>query len=308
MGDAIKIYHDRFSSICPPSVNLVKLHGGMQWAEGPVYFPLGDYLLWSDIPNNRIWQWIEGFGARVYREPSNFANGNTRDLQGRLITCEHLSRRVTRTEADNSIVVLADSYRGKRLNSPNDVVVKSDGSIWFTDPPYGILSDYEGRKSPAELDASYVFRLDSDSLELEIVASSLEKPNGLAFSPDESILYVSDTGATHNKKCPRRIHAFDVSDSNQLENQRSFTDIPAGVADGFRIDLEGNLWTSSGSGVLCYSAEADLLGEIPIDETVSNLEFGGPDFNCLFITATSSLYSIRLGISGVRKYVFEPAS
>lgn len=300
MPDVFKIHDKRFRDLYLPGARLEKLFGGMLWAEGPVYFPNGDYLLWSDIPNNRMLQWVDGLGTRIYRACSNNSNGNTRDLQGRLITCEHLTRRVTRTELDNSITILADSYDGKKLNSPNDVVVRNDGSVWFTDPTYGILSDYEGKKSEPEQPACFVFRLDPEIGVLEVVADDFEKPNGLAFSPDQSILYISDTGVTHREGWPRHIRAFDVVAGKQLSNGRVFAEIPSGVADGFRVDCEGNIWTSSGSGVLCFSPEGDLLGEIPIEETVSNVEFGGPKNNRLFITATTGLYSVYLAVAGAK--------
>ena len=298
MSGKIVSYDPRFSHLTLPTVKLERLHTGMLWAEGPVYFPLGDYLLWSDIPNNRIMQWIEGFGCRTFRQDSNNSNGNTRDHQGRLISCEHLTRRVTRTEHDGSITVLADSFDGKRLNSPNDVVVKSDGTIWFTDPPYGILSDFEGKKSKQEQAACHVFRLDLASDSLTVVASDFDKPNGLAFSPDESILYISDTGISHTENGPHHIRAFDVKDGNSLSNSRVFTEIENGASDGFRLDVGGNIWTSTGGGVQCYSPEGTLLGEILIDEIVANLTFGGPKNNRLFITATTSLYSLYLGTNG----------
>jgi gluconolactonase len=293
------VSHDnKFANLCVPAANLQRLCTGMLWTEGPVYFPLGDYLVWSDIPNNRMMQWIDGVGSRIFRQPSNNSNGNTRDHQGRLITCEHLTRRVTRTEHDGSMTILADSYDGKRLNSPNDVVVKSDGTIWFTDPPYGILSDFEGKKSVQEQEACYVFRFDPVTGSLDMVADDFDKPNGLAFSPDEKILYISDTGLSHTVDGPDHIRAFDVVDGKSLRNSRLFTRIEIGVSDGFRLDIEGNIWTSTGGGVQCFSPEADLLGEILIDEKVSNLTFGGPKNNRLFITATTSLYSIYVGTSG----------
>ncbi len=205
MAGEIEILDPRFRGMTLGSAWPEKLHGGMLWAEGPVYAADGDYLVWSDIPNNRMLQWVEGAGVRVFRHPSNNSNGNTRDRQGRLITCEHGTRRLTRTESDGTITVLADNYRGKRLNSPNDVVVKSDGSIWFTDPPYGILSDYEGHKSASDLGACYVFRLDPASGELAIVADDFVKPNGIAFAPDESILYVAGGARLRgNFSWPRR--------------------------------------------------------------------------------------------------------
>jgi gluconolactonase len=298
MAGALLVHDKRFLHLTLSTAKLEKVHGGMLWAEGPVYFPQGDFLLWSDIPNNRMIQWINGLGHRLYRDPSNNSNGNTRDRQGRLVTCEHLTRRVTRTEADGSITVIADSHAGKRLNSPNDVVVKSDGSIWFTDPPYGILSDYEGKKAEQEQAGCFVYRCDPGSGSLEVMADDFVKPNGLAFSPDETVLYVSDTGLSHDDNGLHHIRAFDISGDKKLSKPRVFTDIENGVPDGFRLDCEGNVWTSTGGGVQCFSPKAELLGEIPIGEAVSNLTFGGPKNNRLFITATTSLYSIYVGTRG----------
>ncbi|WP_282606869.1 SMP-30/gluconolactonase/LRE family protein [Pelagibius sp. Alg239-R121] len=296
-GDLV-VHDEAFRFLVNPAASLKKLCSGMLWAEGPVYFPQGDYLLWSDIPNNRMLQWVEGPGMRIYRYSSNNSNGNTRDREGRLVTCEHLTRRVTRTEPNGSITVLADSYEGKRLNSPNDVIVKSDGSIWFTDPSYGIISDYEGKKSPQEQDGCFVFRLDVSSGSLEVVADDFVKPNGLAFSPDESILYVSDTGVSHQPGGPRHIRSFEVEEGGRLKGGGIFAEIEQGVSDGFRLDCQGNLWTSTGGGVQCFSATGKLLGEIVIGEAVANVAFGGPKNNRLFITATSSLYAIYLATSG----------
>ncbi len=295
------IHHDeRFAALTVPNAFLARLVTGMLWAEGPVYFPLGNYVLWSDIPNNRMMQWIDGLGERPFRDPSQNANGNTRDLEGRLVTCEHLMRRVTRTEHNGSITVVADSYRGKRLNSPNDVVVKSDGSIWFTDPPYGIISDYEGRRAEQEQPGCFVYRCDPDTGAISLVADDFQKPNGLAFSPDETILYISDTGGSHDPQGAHHIRAFDVAGDNTLTKPRIFTQISSGLSDGFRCDVQGNIWTSSQNAVQCFSPQAELLGEIIIGEVVSNLTFGGPRNNQLFITATTSLYSIYLGVSGAR--------
>ncbi len=301
MAGEIEILDARFRGMTLGNAWLEKLHGGMLWAEGPVYAADGDYLVWSDIPNSRMLQWVEGAGVRVFRHPSNNSNGNTRDRQGRLITCEHGTRRLTRTESDGTITVLADNYRGKRLNSPNDVVVKSDGSIWFTDPPYGILSDYEGHKSASELGACYVFRLDPTSGELAIVADDFVKPNGIAFAPDESILYVADTGASHDPDGPHHIRAFTERDGKRLVEGRVFAEISPGLADGFRLDSDGNLWTSAGDGVHCFSPAGELLGKIRVPEVVSNVAFGGPKRNRLFITATSSLYAIYVAQAGVQR-------
>jgi gluconolactonase len=300
MAGETEILDERFRSMTLGNAWLEKLHGGMLWAEGPVYFADGDYLLWSDIPNNRIMQFIEGAGVRVFRQPSNNSNGNTRDRQGRLVTCEHGARRVTRTEPDGSITVLADNYRGKRLNSPNDVVVKSDGSIWFTDPPYGILSAYEGGKSASELGTCYVFRLDPRDGGLSIVADDFVKPNGIAFSPDETTLYVADTGASHDPEGPHHIRAFAVEGGARLSQGRVFAEINPGLADGFRLDRDGNLWTSAGDGVHCFSPAGELLGKIKVPEVVSNVTFGGPKRNRLFITATTSLYAIYVAQEGTQ--------
>ncbi len=301
MAGEIEILDERFRFMTLGNAWLEKLHGGMLWAEGPVYFADGDYLLWSDIPNNRMMQWSEGLGVRVFRHPANNSNGNTRDRQGRLVTCEHGARRVTRTESDGTITVLADKYRGKRLNSPNDVVVKSDGSVWFTDPPYGILSDYEGHKSASELGACHVFRLDPTSGGLAIVADDFVKPNGIAFSPDESILYIADTGGSHDPNGPHHIRAFAVRDGERLSEGRVFAEINPGLADGFRLDVDGNLWTSAGDGVHCYSPAGELLGKIKVPEVVSNVVFGGPKRNRLFITATTSLYAIYVAQAGAQR-------
>ena len=279
----------RFRMMVQPNAWVEKLHGGMLWAEGPVYFADGNYLLWSDIPNNRIMQYVEGLGVRIWREDSNNSNGNTRDRSGRPVTCKHGARRVTRTEPDGSITVLASHYQGKRLNSPNDVVVKSDGTIWFTDPPYGIISDYEGHKAESELGACYVFRLDPQSGELSIVTDELDKPNGIAFSPDEKTLYVSDTALSHDPNGAHHIRAYDVQDGKRLSNGRLFADVSPGIADGFRLDTDGNVWTSAGGGVHCFSPRGELLGKIHVPEGVANVTFGGPKRNRLFVTATTSL-------------------
>ena len=220
-----EIVDERFRTMILGNAWVEKLHGGMLWAEGPVWFADGQYLLWSDIPNNVILQYCEGAGVRVFRHPSNNTNGHTRDREGRLVSCEHRGRRVSRTELDGSVTVLADRYKGKRLNSPNDVVVKSDGTIWFTDPPYGIMSDYEGKKSKSDIGANYVYRLDPASGALTVVADDFDKPNGIAFSPDEKTLYVADTGGSHDPDGAHHIRAFDVVGGKKLANGRVFAEI-----------------------------------------------------------------------------------
>jgi gluconolactonase len=257
--------------------------------------------VFSDIPNERLLRYVPGSGVSTFRAPSNFANGNTRDRQGRLITCEHGTRRVTRTEVDGQITVLADRFEGKRLNSPNDVVVKSDGSIWFTDPTYGILSDYEGYRAEPELPTKNVFRLDPESGELTVVVDDFGQPNGLAFSPDESLLYVADSASSHDETWPSHIRVFDVVDGTRLANGRVFAVIDKGLPDGFRVDLAGNIWTSAGDGVHCFAPDGTLLGKILVPQTVANLTFGGPRRNRLFITATTSLYAVYLATTGAQR-------
>jgi gluconolactonase len=278
-----------------------RLWTGARWSEGPAWFAAGRYLVWSDIPNDRMLRWDETDGSvSVFRAPAMNSNGNTVDRQGRLVTCEHRGRRVTRTEHDGRITVLADSYRGKRLNSPNDAVVKSDGSIWFTDPPYGILTDYEGTAAEGEIGANNVYRIDPGSGEVAVVADDFDKPNGLAFSPDESVLYVADTGASHDPKGPKHIRALEVrADGKGLGASRVFADCDAGLFDGFRVDRDGRIWTSAGDGVHCFAPDGTLIGKILIPEIVANVVFGGPRLNRLFICGTTSLYSCFLGINGI---------
>lgn len=299
MSDAFEFRDERFRALMLGNAWVEKLYTGTLWAEGPVYVADSGYLVWSDIPNNRMLCWRDGLGVTVFRSPSDFSNGNTRDRSGRLVTCEHGTRRVTRTEPDGTITVLADRFDGKRLNSPNDVVVKSDGSIWFTDPPYGILSDYEGHMADSELGANYVFRLDPETGSLAVVADDFDKPNGIAFSPDESILYVADTGGSHSPGGPHHIRAFDEADG-ALRNGRVFAEIDPGLADGFRLDTAGNLWTSAGDGVHCFAPDGTILGKIRVPEVVSNLTFGGPRRNRIFITATTSLYAVYVNATGVQ--------
>lgn len=292
-----EIHDPRFARYVLFNAPLKRLATGFDWAEGPVWMGDAGCLLFSDIPNDRILRWTPEVGISTYRAPSNHANGNTRDRMGRLVTCEHGQRRVTRTEWDGTITVLADSYRGKRLNSPNDVVVKSDGSIWFTDPHYGIGSDYEGTRAEQELPCQ-VYRLDPDGT-LEAVLSDFACPNGLCFSPDESRLYVADTGRMFESD-PTHIRVFDM-DSGRPRNGRVFHSIRPGAADGFRADSDGNIWSSAGDGVHCLAPDGTLLGKILVPEMVSNLCFGGRAKHHLYITATTSLYMVALNRRGVQQ-------
>lgn len=274
-----------------------QLASGFDWVEGPVWFGDANCLLFSDIPNNRIMRWAPGEGVSTYRAPSNFANGHTRDTQGRLISCEHGTRRVTRTEHDGKISVMADGFDGKRLNSPNDVVVKSDGSIWFSDPHYGIMTNYEGFKAEQELPC-HVYRVDPVTLAITAVVTDMACPNGLAFSPDESVLYVADTGAMFDANANRHIRCYDVKD-HTATNGRHFHTIAPGASDGFRLDSDGNIWSSAADGVHCISPQGNLLGKILVPELVSNVCFGGRAKQQLFITATTSVYSVILNRAGV---------
>ncbi|MCC5972784.1 MAG: SMP-30/gluconolactonase/LRE family protein [Rubellimicrobium sp.] len=279
---------------------LEQIVSGCKWTEGPVWFADHGCLLFSDIPNERIMRWTPGQGASVFREPSNFANGHTRDLQGRLVSCEHGGRRVTRTEADGSLTVLADSWGGKRLNSPNDVVVKSDGSIWFTDPTYGILSDYEGYRADPEQEAHHVFRIDPASGALAPVVSDFVQPNGLCFSPDESLLYIAESGSSHDASVPSVIRRFRVTDAG-LSGGEVFATIDNGLPDGMRCDTNGNLWSSAEDGIHIFAPDGTLLGKILVPERVANLTFGGPRRNRLFITATTSVYLVYTAATGAQR-------
>lgn len=295
-----EIFDPRFSSFIVGSARLEELCTGCRWAEGPVWFSDANQLLWSDIPNQRMLRWTPEGGVSVYRQPSDFANGHTRDRQGRLVSCEHGSRRVTRTEYDGTITVLADSFEGRRLNSPNDVVVHSDGSVWFTDPTYGILSDYEGYQAEPEQATRNVYRIDSASGDIAAVVTDFGQPNGLAFSPDESILYIADSAASHDAQWPPQIRAFDVLDGRRLANGRVFALVEGGVPDGLRVDTNGNVWTSGGPAVHCFAPDGVLLGRIRVPQSVSNLTFGGPRRNRLFITATTSVYAIYTTAKGAQ--------
>jgi gluconolactonase len=296
-----EILDERFRR-CVRSTELpAQLFEGCRWAEGPAWFAAGRYLVWSDIPNDRILRWDEPTGTvGVFRQPANNTNGHTVDPQGRLVSCEHAGRRVTRTEHDGSITVIADRFEGKRLNSPNDVVVRSDGSVWFSDPSYGIETDYEGDKAESEIGACNVYRVDPHSGECRIASDDFVRPNGLAFSTDERRLYISDTGATHVADGPKHIRVFDVADDGALSGGDVFATCTEGLFDGFRLDADGRIWTSAGDGVHCYDPDGTLLGKLRVPEVVANVAFGGPKRNRLFICATTSLYSVHLLVNGAR--------
>lgn len=297
-----EVLDPRFKPLVNGTAKLERLYTGCRWAEGPAWFEAGRYLLWSDIPNNRIMRWDGTDGSvSVYRQPSNNTNGHTVDRQGRLVSCEHLGRRVSRTEHDGSITILADRFEGKRFNSPNDVVVRSDGSIWFTDPAYGIDWDYEGQKAESEIGACHVYRIDPNGT-ITRVADDFARPNGLAFSPDESKLYIADTGATHVENGPRHIRVFDVVDGRTLRGGEVFATCTAGLFDGFRLDEDGRIWTSAADGVHCYDPDGTLIGKIRVPEIVANVCFGESRRNRLFICGTTSLYSYYTLVRGVKTY------
>ncbi|HEV7370603.1 SMP-30/gluconolactonase/LRE family protein [Arenibaculum sp.] len=302
--DDFEILDGRFRRRIRTSAGVERLYEGCRWAEGPAYLPAHRCLVWSDIPNDRMLRWDETTGAvSVFRSPANYANGNTVDRQGRLVTCEHGGRRVTRTEHDGSVTVLADRFEGKRFNSPNDVVVRSDGTIWFTDPSYGIDSDYEGVRADSEIGSRNVYCADPATGAVHLVADDFVQPNGIAFSPDERHLYVADTGATHVENHPRHIRVFDVrEDRPGLSGGRVFAECTAGLFDGFRLDEDGYLWTSAANGVHCHAPDGDLVGIARVPERVANVCFGGAKRNRLFICATTSLYAVLLPVSGAKTF------
>ena len=294
MFEPYQILDDRFRDLVLPNVRLRKISGGHLWTEGPVWFPAHQCLLFSDIPNQKIFRWMCDGSVNEFRDHSDFANGNTRDMNGCLVTCQHGSRTVTRTEHNGKITTLADGFEGRRLNSPNDVVVKTDGSIWFTDPTYGILSNYEGYKATPEQEFNNVFRLEPETGIVESVAQDFRQPNGLAFSNDEKLLYVTESGSSHDATIPAIIRVYDVVGESALGNGRDFAEIDNGLPDGIRVDCYGNVWSSAADGVHCFDPGGKLLGKVLVPETVSNLTFGGARGNELMITATSSVYAIHV--------------
>ena len=295
MSDYI-VLDTRFEALFIGHAKLEKLWTGCRWAEGPVYVPAGKYLIWSDIPNDRLLRFDEtDGGVSVFAHPCGHHNGHTLDNEGRIVSCEHGGRRVSRIDHDGRTRAIATHFEGKRFNSPNDVVVKSDGSIWFTDPSYGIDSSYEGDAAPSDIGASNVYRVDGRTGVVTAVVTDMVQPNGLAFSVDETILYVVDTGASHIRDLPKVIRAYDVAaDGTTVSNGRVFSECDNGLYDGFRVDWKDNIWTSTGAGVYCYAKDGKLIGKIPVPETVANVTFGGPKLNRLYIAGHTSLYSIFL--------------
>jgi gluconolactonase len=298
----VEAVDERFHKMVNDNAAVERLYTGTRWGEGPVWFGDGRYLLWSDIPNNRMLRWTEDSGqVSVFRSPSNNSNGNTRDAQGRLITCER--RQITRTEPDGKITVLMDRFQGKRLNSPNDVVIHPDGHIWFTDPGYGIMTWYEGEVEPFEL-PTRTYRLNPATGQATVANEEIEKPNGICFSPDYRKLYVVETSDIPGK--PHPIYVFDVVDGSRLANRRVFYDMGAGGGDGIRCDRQGNIWAAAGwagekyDGVHVIAPDGKLLGKICLPEACANLCFGGAKKNRLFMTASQSLYALYVEAKGTQ--------
>ena len=302
-ADFYEVLDPRFARLFNGSARVDKLFTGCRWAEGPAYFAAGRYLVWSDIPNDRMMRYDETDGSvSVFRHPAGYSNGNTTDREGRLVTCEHGGRRVSRTEHDGTVITIADKWKGKRFNSPNDVVVQSDGTIWFTDPAYGIETDYEGHKAESEIGSCYVYRVDARTGTVDAVITDMVRPNGLAFSPDEKKLYVVDTGRTHGPQHPAHMRAFNVGAKGKLTGGKVFADCTAGLFDGFRVDTEGRIWTSAADGIHCYHPDGTLIGKVKVPEVTANCVFGGPKRNVLYICGTTSLYSVRLMVNGLKLY------
>jgi len=288
-----EIFESNFKLMINDNSQLMTIYSGAEWSEGPVFIKNRNMVVWSDIPNDRMLSWTPNAGVEIFRSPSGYSNGNFLDLQGQLLTCEHGNRRISRTNKNGEIVTIVDNFNGKKLNSPNDLVVKSDGSIWFTDPPYGILSDKEGHKSESELEGNFVFRYDPIVDKLTLISDDFDKPNGIAFSPDEKLLYIADSGD------PKNIRVFNVSEDGESINKgRVFAEISPGVPDGFRIDTDGNVFTSASDGIQVFTPSGVMLGKILVPERTANCAFGGKNRETLFITASTSLYSIVMNAKG----------
>ncbi|RKF40634.1 gluconolactonase [Agrobacterium deltaense] len=290
-----KVFLEMVAPIFPPE----ELYSAGLFTEGPAYFPAGRYLLFTDIPNDRILRFDETDDSiSVFRQDCGHPNGQTVDLEGRLITCEHRYRRVTRTEHDGRIVTIADHWRGKKFNSPNDVVVTSDGAIWFTDPTYGILHDLDGIKAEPEIEGRHVYRIDPQTGEVEAKITDMVMPNGLAFSKDETTLFVVDSGKSHFDEAPAHLRAFNVDSAARVTGGDVLADCPVGIFDGLRMDAEDNIWITAGDGVYCYDPHGTLLGKILLGKIAGNLVFGGARRNIMYVCATNSLYRVRLKING----------
>lgn len=299
-GWAPVIEDPAFAPLLRPGATLHRLATGAVWSEGPVWLPVDGSVLWSDIPNDRVLRWHPAEGVSIFLAPAEYQNGHTLDRDGSIIACSHGRRRIERMALDGTLTSIVDRYQGKRLDSPNDVIVASDGAIWFTDPPYGILSDWEGHQAESEIGDCLVFRYDPRTRELTAMTDQVDHPNGLAFSPDESILYISDTSPRGHTETGDAfpIVAFDVVDGRTLERPRTFYTCTTGAADGFRVDVDGNVWTSAGDGIHVVAPDGRRLGRLPVPEPTANCVFGGPDGDRLFITATSSLYAIDVATRG----------
>lgn len=301
MSKDFEILDPSFKDILLPDSKLEKLASPAIWSEGPVWFPEQDMLVFSDVVGNRMFSWSDKNGLQTFRQPSNYTNGNTLDREGRLISCEQGRRGVSRTEKDGTVTMLVDKFDGKRFNSPNDVVVKSDGSIWFTDPPYGIISNDEGYMAMSQIMGCWVYRFDPASGEIDVATVDVQRPNGLCFSPDESIMYVADMSIHEFPTLGRRqLTAFDVVDGKRLANGRKLADIAPGLPDGFRVDRAGRIFTSSLDSIQVVNPDGKIIGKIMVPEKIANCTFGGPNEDILYITATSSLYRIRLATQGVQ--------
>lgn len=300
MSELYQVRDARFERLIHGNARMETLWSGGRWCEGPAYFAAGKYLIWSDIPNDRLLRFDETNGVvSTFLQPAMNHNGHTVDGQGRLISCEHRGRCVSRTEHDGRRTILAAEWQGKQLNSPNDVVVKSDCSIWFSDPSYGIDSDYEGDLAIGAVGSRQIYRISAEG-GLSVVADDLVQPNGIAFSPDESLLYVADTGYTHDKSCEPKIRAYPVkSDGKSVGTGKTLMTCDAGLFDGFRVDTNGNIWSSAGDGVHCFAPDGTLLGKILTGEVVANLVFGGPKRNRLYICATTTLRAIYVNAQGM---------
>jgi gluconolactonase len=296
--DGFEIVDPRFRHYILGNASLDQLATGFRWIEGLVWMGDWNCLLFEDLPRNRIMRWSESDGVSIYREPSNYTNGQTRDHQGRLISCSHRGRCLYRTEHDGRVVKLVDRHDGRRLNAPNDVAVKSDGTIWFTDPLYGISNDYEGGRQQSEQPPA-LYRVDPASGDIRVAADDFDGPNGLAFSPDESRLYVAETGDQTTDKPKQFIRVFDVGADGKLSGGETFAKIEPGYCDGMTVDEDGNVWSSAADGVHCLSPDGDLLGKILVPYRVSNLKFGGQARNRLFIGGSQTLYSIFLNRRGL---------